>query len=354
MKPLTLVVLLIFVSLSAGCAYLDARSSDPLTKIDGLMKAQQYGYAREVIAKVPETHPDYPQVVSLRKELDQQAIAYEQSVLSDGKTLEQQGQWYQAQKRYRQALQRLPESEKLTAAAQMLELKQKSRVETLEVDLLLTQGEWLKQNLVIRNELALIASTNWLKESQRAELQKRSRKLAAELGRHGRIALEQGALARAEQLLSFAMQLHPSESIEEAQHELVKQQQAIADKQRQSIIQSRKFMRKKLVTSLQQAIEENQLSEASLFVTRIKLMGTLNEKEQQLVQQLASLVQKQVADDMTQGVELYGQGKYQQAIEVWRHVLTLEPDNAQAPAHIERAERILEKLQRLREDKAEE
>ncbi len=354
MNPLTLVALLILVSLSPGCAYLDARSSDPLTKIGGLMKAQQYGYAREVIAKVPETHPDYQQVVSLRKEIDQQATAYEQSVLSDGKKLEQQGQWYQAQQAYRQALQRLPESEKLQAAAQVLGIKQKDRVARLEVDLLIAQGEWLKQNLVIRNELALIASTNWLKESQRGELQKRSRKLAAELGRHGRLALEQGALARAEQLLSFAMQLHPSESIAEAQHDLVKQQQAIVDKQQQAIIQSRKFMRKKLVTSLQQAIEENQLSEASLFVTRIKLMGTLNEKEQQLVQQLASLVQKQVADDMTQGVELYGQGKYQQAIEVWRHVLTLEPGNEQAPAHIERAERILEKLQRLREDKVEE
>jgi len=351
MSRLKLIVLLVLVSLSSGCAYLGVRSSNPLAKVDALVKTQQYGYAREVIAKAPQSHPDYSQLLLLSEKIDQQAATYEKLMLTQGKKLEQAGQWYQAQKKYRQALKHLPESEKLQAAEQAVRLKKNERASELEIDLLIVQGEWLKQNLVIRDELAMISATNWFKESQRANLQKRSRKLAAELGRQGRLALERGALARADQILLFAMELHPSEAIEEAKNGLLKQQQAIADKQQQSIIQSRKFMRKKLVTSLQQAIADNQLSEASLFVTRLKLLGKLDEKEQQMEQQLGALVRKQVTEDMTQGVEFYGQGQYQQAISIWQRVLTLEADNEQASAHIERAERILEKLQRLREDK---
>ncbi len=353
MNRFKLVILAIFIGISPGCAYLDARSSNLVEKIDALVVAQQYGHAREVLSRVSASHSDYPQVAALRKDIDKQAAAYEQLVLIKGENLEQQGQWYLAKREYRQALKNLPDSAKLKAVDQALSRKQEKRVAELELDLLIAQGEWLKQNLVIQKELALITPGNWLKESRRETLQKKSEKLAEELGREGKLAVERGELQRADQVLNAAMQLHPGAAIEETKKALVKKQETMASKQQQSRIQSQKYMRKKLLASMQQAMDQNQLSRASLYVTRLRLLGKLNVKEQQLAQQLELRVHKQVEDNMAQGVEYYGLGQYKQAISSWQSVLELEPDNEQAAEHIERAERILEKLQRLREDKAE-
>ncbi len=353
MNRLKLVALAIFIGISPGCVYLDARSFNLLERVDALVATQQYERAKVILSNVSTSHPDYPQVPALSKDIDKQAAAYEQLVLIKGEKLEQQGQWYLAQREYQQALKNLPESAKLQAVDQALELKRENRVEVLELDLLISQGELLKQNLAIQEEISLITPSSWLKESRREALQKESKNLADELGRHGKLALERGELQRAAQVLEVAIQLHSSPAIEKTREALVKKQKAVANQQQQSRTQSRKYMRNKLFASLQQAMDQNQLGKASLFVTRLKLLGKLNVKEQQLAQQLELRVHKQVEDGMTQGVEYYGQGQYQQAIASWQSVLELEPDNKLAAEHIERAERILEKLQRLREDKVE-
>ncbi|MDY6980925.1 MAG: hypothetical protein SV201_13685, partial [Pseudomonadota bacterium] len=47
---------------------------------------------------------------------------------------------------------------------------------------------------------------------------------------------------------------------------------------------------------------------------------------------------------------LYSQGKIQQALQVWESLHSIDPGNQQLEAHIERARRVLEKLQRLQQN----
>jgi len=362
MNRLKLAILVFFVVFVQGCAYLDARSSHLLEKIDLLIEQQRYEQAQMILSKVSTSHPDYSQVLVLIEDVDKKAQGYEQQALLEGNKLERAGTWFLAKQNYKEALKRLPSSEKLKSAFQSLQLKQGKRMAALELDLLIVQGEWLRERRLIEKELALVTSSNWFKEKQREDTHKASKKIAGALSEHGKLALEQGDLLRAERILGLAWQLDPNPAIEDALNSLTKKQDSMVTKQlrsqaedarrqRQAVVKSRQHMRKILIDSFRGALDSQQLSKAADLVTRLKLLGELDDNERQLVQQLERLIAQQVKEDIARGVEYYGLAQYEKAIASWKKVLELEPENEQALEHIARAERILEKLQRLRESK---
>ena len=371
MKRIKLILIISIVMFTQGCAFMSARSSGMLETVDALVEQERYGQAQVILAHVPETHDDYSKVGALIAEIDRQTILYEQQVRDKGGELEKAGEWHRAKQYYQAALANVPDSEKIKSAYQALSLKQGERVEKLELELLMLHARWLKDTVSIQSELALITPGSWLKESRWKRNKEESKKIAKSLVRHSEEALELGELQHAEKLLNLAWQLDPVPQIDELRALLVKQQQVAAEqqqqvlnerlqsqaenerKQQQVIIESREKMRNILNVSLHNAFENHELVKALDYVARLKLLGELNESEELLAQKLTLQLNQQIKKHLDQGVEHYGLGQYKKAIEAWEGVLALDPDNEQALEHIGRAERILEKLQRLRDSKKE-
>jgi len=364
MSRIKLVLVISIVMFAQGCAYMNARSSGMLETVDSLVEQERYGQAQAILANVPDAHDDYSKVNALIAEIDRQTVLYEQQVRDKGGELEKAGEWHRAKQYYQAALANVPDSEKIKSAYQALSLKQSERVTTLELELLMLQAKSLRDTVSIQNELALITPGNWLKESRWNRDKEESKKIAKLLILSGGEALELGELQHAEKLLDLAWQLDPTPQIDELKTQLVKQQQQVLNerlqsqaenehKQQQVIIESRKQMRKILNVSLQKAFDNHELVKALDYVARLKLLGELNESEELLAQKLTVRLNQQVKEYIDQGVEHYGLGQYEKAIEAWEGVLALDPNNEQALEHIGRAERILEKLQRLRDSKKE-
>ncbi len=371
MKRINLVCIILWMTFAQGCTYMNARSSHVLEKVDLLVEEDRYARAQVVLSHVPESHTDYSKIAALSAGIDKQAIVYEQQVLEEGRALEESGEWYRAKQYYQTALNNIPDSEKINVAFEALHFKQGARVAELELDLLLLQAEWLKNRVEIQDELALITPGSWLKEISWERDKEKSKKIAESLAELGGIALEQGDLAHAEKLLNLAWLLNPApmvgdlkQAIEESLQLLAQQKQAIANEQLQFqaenerrqqhiVIESRERMRTILNASLLKAIDNLELINALDYVARLKLLGDLNEREIAIAQRLASLLDRQVKESVAQGVEHYGLGQYIEAMNAWKNALALDPDNEQALEHIGRAERILEKLQRLRDSKKE-
>ncbi|VAW89856.1 hypothetical protein MNBD_GAMMA17-204 [hydrothermal vent metagenome] len=360
MKRVSLVCIILWVTFAQGCTYMDARSSHVLEKVDLLVEEERYARAQMVLSHVPESHADYSKVEALIAGIDKQAFVYEQQVLEEGGALEKAGEWYRAKQYYQTALNNIPDSEKINSAFQALHFKQGARVAELELDLLLLQAEWLKNTVRMQDELALITPGSWLKESRWKRDKERSKKVAESLAEQGEIALEQGDLSHAETLLNLAWQLNPApmigkikQAVEESLQLLMQLQAENKRRQQQIVIESRARMRAILNASLLKAIDNLKLINALDYVAKLKLLGDLNEREIALVQRLALLLDRQVKESIAQGVEHYGLGQYIEAINAWKKTLVLEPDNEQAIEHIGRAERILEKLQLLRDSKKE-
>jgi len=63
---------------------------------------------------------------------------------------------------------------------------------------------------------------------------------------------------------------------------------------------------------------------------------------------------RRIRENVNQGIELgrklYSQGQVEQALAVWNKLRDLDPDNENLLSHIDRAERVLEKVKKLREE----
>jgi len=65
---------------------------------------------------------------------------------------------------------------------------------------------------------------------------------------------------------------------------------------------------------------------------------------------LKEVFAKQVDEAKKSGEQLYSSGEIEQALELWRAVLPMAPDDAQLTGNIERAQRILSKVKALKEE----
>lgn len=347
--------LILLLVVNSGCAFIASRSDDAHQKVELLIEAQNFGQAQAILALVSESHPDYQRLSALQQESETLAAQYEQQVMREGWVLKEEGKWFQAQEHYRQGLANLPHSETLRNAMETLNLRRENRVAVLELDMLVSRGEWLAQNRVINDELALLTPSSWFSKSRYEEQQKEALKVAQKLSEQGAAALLRGELDRAEQVLSLSDRLNASEQVK-AQLATIDEQRSAeklrAQKREQQLEDKRqKFARMVMLGSFKNALNKNRLNQATLIARQLKQQGNVTAEGQQLIARLDRAVQQQIDKDLEVGVDHYGKGDYQQAIAAWQNVLELESGNQQALEHIARAERILGNLQRLREEK---
>ncbi len=74
-----------------------------------------------------------------------------------------------------------------------------------------------------------------------------------------------------------------------------------------------------------------------------------NPEARRLHQQLNRTVSARVAPMLERSALLYREGKIEEAKKIWEEVLRLDPSHGQAQAGVERANRVLDNLRRLKE-----
>jgi tetratricopeptide (TPR) repeat protein len=334
-------VLMVFAA--SGCTYVQNSSSTSLVKIEQLIEQKRYGQAQAILSQIPETEPDYSVVVDLQKRARTQASAYEKLTLKEGKELERRREWHLAMQRYQLGLKNLLHSAKISAAQEALQNKIDTRVAEVEFDLLMARGEWLIRQLSYQTQLSRLLPEHWLAGFRQDGVKRDARHVAEELGSFGRRAMEQDNFSLADQIFQLSLQLHPDAEIEATR-------KALGTRKRQAVAKDEKDTRKGLSNSLQRAMTEERLGEASRLANQIEAQGKLNDQELEIIQKLGQIIHQQVNENIELGVAHYSQGNYLHAISAWQEVLALEPNNSEATAHIARAERVLKKLERLRQN----
>ena len=109
--------------LPGGCAYLSSYSADLSDKIDTLIQQQEYGEALQRLKYVRPSHADYKRLMQQKKQIDKLVVKYERQTIQKADKLTRQSKWYTAQITYEQALEKVPQSEKLRKAQQAFLVK---------------------------------------------------------------------------------------------------------------------------------------------------------------------------------------------------------------------------------------
>jgi hypothetical protein len=348
----------------AGCATLQLPGSQPdIQTLDRWLDNHEYGRVIKAIDELPQDHPEYIHYAARRTAALQRASQYEAAVLAEITDDEKKQDWPSAIAQLDTALSNYPESQLLQKKRAELFSKQQHRTRKLNAEALLARAEWLQNEIPLMKQRAANAavdiSLHWSLGKLEKELAAMADKLivsATELFEHSEYALIQRCLDRAtilgtnpnEQNTIILLQ----ERLNTRRAEIQQQQLALQSKRKQQLSHVQKSNNqkniRKLLAMTRLALENNDLYSAQAHVSRLKRDAPTDSEVKHLYQKIHTQIRAEVDEMTAKGNSLYRQERIAEAKAVWEKALRLDPGNRELKTHIERATRVLTKLQNLR------
>lgn len=351
-------LLLTLFALQSGCAVLTSYNKME-TQVEQWIESKQYGRALDSLSNVDPTDPQYPQAAQKRKEVEALAARYEQEVRRQTRADLDKGKWAKALDSYDEALERLPKSAVIKDGLAQLHQEQAEVLERLELERLIAHGEWLKQTLPTYRNIARVDPRNRTASQRLDKKRNEAEEIASELALYGNRALANNHFEIADRTLGLATDLSNAPAIAESLKKLRQQQaqsKAVARaerekrrKQREAAEQNKARQVDEYLRKYRAAFIEKDFIGARRHLNALQKTDAGNPKWEELVGVLRQATEEEVERLFNNGVTAYSQGHFEQAAELWNQVLELEPEHKQAQENLSRAQRVLDKLEELKE-----
>ena len=369
MSALRVCLVLLAAAVLGGCANMDLGrftrvDSEKLAKrVDTWVADRQYGRALDALSRVDPKDPLYERLAQRRRDIKALAESYEQDTLEQARKAVEGGDWAKALDLYDKALERLPESTVLRDGLAQLHKRQNARVEEERLELLIHRGRWLQRALPIHQRIARILPRDDDAQEELEAKQQQAEEVGRRLGERGAAALADAEYGVAERTLPLAASLSDDEVVQDAHaklkawHAEQAQKKEAERKRRLQEAEQRKEAKRRRVERLwkeyHQAFEDKAFVKARERLNALAEAASGDEDVAKQRKRLKAAVQAEVVRLFEQGVSLYSRGRFQEAVERWQRVLELEPEHRPAKESLQRAQRVLERVERLRTEGAE-
>jgi hypothetical protein len=351
-----LALLLVSLGPFYGCTHIAALQTDVLKQVASYEARQEYGKALEVIAAVSPNHPQRARLMQRRTHLEAKARALEQTTIRRAGELAAQNRWGDALELYRDAMDKLPQSQALRTDLQAFRRRQAQRVEELKMDQLVAKARWIERSLPVQESIVATDPADWGARRELDRLHEQAAEVARELTEAGLAALKNDNLGLAGRTLPIASRLSPNPLAARARDQLgyeeAEQVRALRSAQHRAMDQVRQQESRKLLADYQRASRSGDLRRARLIMTRLQDLDGQNPEVVRESTRLKTQLESAIKRHMDDGNSLYGRGKFEEAMTSWSRVLELDPENELARTSMERAGRVVEKLKQLREQQA--
>lgn len=336
-------LLLIVASQLSGCAFLYTFDSDLEQRVDGWIAEHHYAMALDTLDQVRPSHPQYAALQKKKLHIMTLIQQYEEETVQKSRNLVKQHQWLEADEVFTAALLNIPQSKLLNDSYAQFRIKRERQLKSLACRIHINKAEWTLKNAPLAEELARIQPS----EREGLRLQQlrtdESRAMFEDLVMCGKESLKSAELDLAEQSYAVAEQLNPGGRLFHSDIN-VQQQLAAIEKQRVTILSPKTG---ELLESSQQALKKDDVKQAYKLYRQIPA----HDRQHAEVRQFHKILEQRVTTNINQGLEmgrkLYSQGDVERALAIWTDIRDLAPDNEQLLNHIERAQRVLNKLKRL-------
>jgi tetratricopeptide (TPR) repeat protein len=338
-----------------GCAYIPYQG-DVDARVDALLAEEEYGRALQTLAYVRDDDPRYQHFVSRHREIRRLADQYARRVMSQADALVREGRWGEALELYREAVNRLPRHTKLREHLQAFRAKQAERIKALELEKLIAEGQWLRTAISIQESITEVAPGDWSYNSTLDNLRYDAERVAERLTERGLAAMENNDLGTAGRTLPLAAQLNPTPRIAQARKKLSAAESHEMQRKRQARQRARKLEQERragaLRVSFEQARSDGDLVRARDILKRLLSLAGKDPEDRRMAESFDKQLDSVVQQKLDEGALLYSQGRIEEAMARWRDVLELDPDHEEAKANLERAQRVAQRVQQLREKQA--
>lgn len=342
--------------LGAGCSEIGflrpANEPASQAQISEWISHQQYGLALDALGRLPRT-PAQEQALEQQISATRRAAgAYETQILAQAEQQFRAGALADAEHTLEMGLGKLLQSQALEQELAKVREARAAQIAGLKFERLLAQAAWLAEDLPIQ-ERWVRADPDDLAAARELERTRQEADTAARaLAQHGEQARETHDLALAERCLTLATRLadlpDAKAALAQVQAELRNNRERVAlERQRVQRIQARADS-ERLIQAVQHAIEQDALLEAVEPLDRLRKLAPNDPQVVALEQTLAARRAAESAQWTQRGVVQYQDGQIAEAKASWERALALDPGNKVAEENLERAERVLDKLDKLR------
>lgn len=332
------------ISLSfSGCAYFHSFNSDLPAKIDQWIEQKEYGLAQETLEYIKPGDNNYKLLMQKKQYIQRLAASFENTTISKARRLTNRNKWNDALLVYNSALDKLPDSKKLQEAKNDLLQKRQTYLKELELRLLINKGEWLNQNASLYLKIKSALPEDYHSVPGVSDYEDDIDDTLPALVDCTETAIMADELRLAQQCLQLAGQLGKDIS-QDPRLTAARQQIKQADHTR---IQYQNQKTRELLAELKQGYSLDNLQRAHEHVAILHKRNTRDKESIRLQRELNQRLQNGLDQRIDAARRLYSGGKIEQALQIWESLQTIAPDNPKLEAHIERARRVLDKLQHL-------
>jgi hypothetical protein len=342
----------LLVLLLPGCAFIHSFDSDLDKQVDVWMAQHDYNKVLNTLKYIRPSNPQYQSLQKKRQQAIVESKRYEQQQIAKSLTLVEKGQWHEAEQTLDNALDKLPDSPALQKTQQEF-IKQRTRyLKGLYCQLDINHAEWLVKDKPLRKELNLAIPNDASETRALADYNQDAQRVYQHLLECADEASKSNELELAEQSYQLADKLQPSTMIKNSLAEI---QKRLSPKHPPLTLQKQATpsisqLGRNLLEKSKQALDAGNLKLAISYYDKIP--GS--DKSQAAVTAYNDEMNHRVRDNVNQGIELgrklYSQGQVEQALAVWNKLREIDPDNENLLSHIDRAERVLEKIKQLRSE----
>ncbi|MCK5648085.1 MAG: hypothetical protein KAI22_04325 [Gammaproteobacteria bacterium] len=356
LRPILAIMVFIFPFLSGcGTPFIASKQDDLLTQIDVWSADNEYGKAFATLNYVKSSHPQYPKLQQRKKFLLIQANEYEQHIDKQIQQFINVNQWAQALDLLDQAKQKYPlvnaenKNRGIIKTEKNLLQQQQRLLASIERNIMLERSQWLIKARPLYQQKVNTDPRNKALKIRVEDLHKESQLLSGKLTQRCKEAIDKKHYKTAKSLIHQAIALESTKKRQKILYQLQNREKKSSTKIQQTQDATRVVQQNTLLQDI-----EKSYNAGDLLKTK-QLISMLDENEQnniqliELKQDLERSINYTIQQLVSEANKSYTDGQFHQAIELWEQVLMYNPQNTLAKKNIQRAEKVIDKLQKLRE-----
>ncbi|MDX2458336.1 MAG: hypothetical protein QNL87_12595 [Gammaproteobacteria bacterium] len=347
----------------AGCSGMDTiqLGQDRPEDLDSLLEQHEYARARQVTSKYPSLD-----TLELQTKITGKETSYEKNIYSQARELQSGNDLLSAVELLSGALLKVPHSTALRELRNAIELERLKQLQTNEREQLIARANYILGQQQLYHDQTNLKPPSLGQRWENTRNQKGAKELSEQLMWHGQQAMETDNPDLAKTCLQLSQALHKTPKVDallaniytedEAHKQAATQKTNLAQKKakrrkaqnREKKQQEQKNKTEVLLAEAQQALAKDDLQVARAAVVQIPPSAIDDSKVLAIQDNLDQAVHVRVKKLTTKGDAQYRADNVLLAVRTWTEALSLDPDNQKLRERVERANKVLARLEELK------
>ncbi len=344
-----LLLLLLISGLLSGCSLLsDMNFGDKDTHLQDAL--QDYTTAKTASARAAGD-------TTAQEKLAQARTTYEDTALEAAEAKRKEGAWYQARQILDTALEQVSESTRLQNARQDVEAERMQRIRVNDCRIGATRARFLVEKSVLLQARAPLEAQEFLQDWQIRREREELDQLGVQLRDCAIQALVEQRLPLAEETLNAVALIKTEDFISEERKQLellknppstvVEKPPVVKPPIKKPPVDTTLQKAGKARMALQSAMTRGDLRQAKASLVELRELEGNTPQLEELNQSINDAIAAYIVETHEKANVLYRDHQIVQARDLWQKILELDPNATQARVNLDRADRVLKKLEEL-------